>query len=415
MPSDSEDYRRKARFIVKLGIALHECGATSQRVESHLENMTRLFGFHGSFLVSPTTFTCAFWQEDELDQYIYIDRIQPANDNLGLLWEIDRLMGRITRCELDLDAAIVELRRLRKVPSNYSIVVNGFSWALIGGSFAALLSSNPWDVIVSALLSILLFIFTLNRSAHARWGPVVMLVAPFFSGLLASFIARAGIVINVPFVVLSSVVIFVPGLALTVAMTEISSRDLISGTSRLVDAVMLLLKLYFGSVSGIAVASFLASHFAVPALFPNLDLGHLSSLKTVPAVLGLSLGIGIAFNIPARMLGAGLASSAIAFVVAGLGESYFSMFAGMFLGSLAVGLYANLYSRITRSPASIPMMQGIVLLVPGSKIYMILNEWASGTSILPGVASGHQALMIFLCLVAGLMISNALVPVRSSL
>jgi len=402
MPSDSEDYRRKARFIVKLGIALHECGATSQRVESHLENMTRLFGFHGSFLVSPTTFTCAFWQDDELDQYIYIDRIQPANDNLGQLWEIDRLMGRITRSELDLDAAIVELRRLRKAPSNYSTVVNGLAWALIGGPFAA-------------LLSILLFIFTLNRSEHARWGPVVMLVAPFFSGLVASFIARAGIVINVPFVVLSSVVIFVPGLALTIAITEISSRDLISGTSRLVDAVMLLLKLYFGSVSGMAVASFIASHVMVPVVLPYLDLGQLSSLKTAPAVLGLSLGIGIAFNIPTRKLGAGLASSAIAFVVAGLGESYFSMFAGMFLGSLAVGLYANLYSRITHSPSSIPMMQGTVLLVPGSKIYMILNEWASGTSILPGVASGHQALMIFLCLVAGLMISNALVPVRTSL
>ena len=32
----------------------------------------------------------------------------------------------------------------------------------------------------------------------------------------ASFIARAGVPINVPFVILSSVIIFVPGLALTV-------------------------------------------------------------------------------------------------------------------------------------------------------------------------------------------------------
>ncbi len=415
MSSDPDDYRRKARFIVKLGIALHECGATSQRVESHLENVTRLFGFHGSFLISPTTFTCAFWQEDELDQFIHIQRIRPADNNLGLLLEIDRLMGRITREELDLDEAVLELRRLREASSNYSTLINGLSWALIGGSFAALLSSNPSDVIVSALLSTLLFIFALKRSGHARWGPVLTLVAPFISGLLASFIARSGIPINVPFVILSSVVIFVPGLALTVAMTEISSRDLISGTSRLVDAVMLLLKLFFGSISGMAVASFIAPHFIAPQLFTDLDLGELSSMKTWPAVLGLSLGLGIAFNIPAQRLGSGLVAAVLAFLVAGLGESQFGMFAGMFLGSLAVGLYANLHSRLTRSPSSIPMMQGIVLLVPGSKIYMILNEWVAGTSILPGAASGHQALMIFLCLVSGLMIANALVPVRNSL
>ena len=415
MPSDPDDYRRKARFIVKLGIALHECGATSQRVESHLENVTRLFGFHGSFLISPTTFTCAFWQDDELDQFIHIQRIRPADNNLGLLLEIDRLMGRITREELDLDEAVVELRRLRQASSNYSTLINGLSWALMGGSFAALLSSSPWDAIVSALLSILLFIFALKRSGHARWGPVLTLVAPFISGLVASFIARSGIPINVPFVILSSVVIFVPGLALTVAMTEISSRDLISGTSRLVDAVMLLLKLFFGSISGMAVGAFLASHLGEPRLAFDLALEALPVWKTWPAVLGLSLGIGIAFNLPARKLLTGLVASAIAFLAASQGEAFFGMYAGMFLGSLAVGVYANLYSRITRSPSSIPMMQGIVLLVPGSKIYMILNEWVAGTSILPGAASGHQALMIFLCLVSGLMIANALVPVRNSL
>lgn len=57
MPPDPNDYRRKAHFIVKLGIALHECGGTSQRVERHLLNVTRQLGFHGSFLISPTTFT----------------------------------------------------------------------------------------------------------------------------------------------------------------------------------------------------------------------------------------------------------------------------------------------------------------------------------------------------------------------
>jgi hypothetical protein len=61
------------------------------------------------------------------------------------------------------------------------------------------------------------------------------------------------------------------------------------------------------------------------------------------------------------------------------------------------------------------MMQGIVLLVPGSRTYMILNEWVSGASILPGTSGGHQALMIFLCLLAGLMISNAPLPARKPL
>ena len=409
-----DDYRSKARFVVKLGIALHECGATSQRVERHLINVTRQLGFHGSFLISPTTFTCAFWQHDELNQFIHVERVQPADHNLGLLWEIDRLMERITRGELHLDAAIDELHRLRSAPSNYSATLHGIAWTIIGASFAALLSSNTWDILVAALLSGLIFLLARRNASHARWGPVLPLLAPFFSGILASFIARAGIPINIPFVILSSIVIFIPGLALTVAMTEISSRDLISGTSRLVDAVMQLLKLFFGSISGMAVAAAIAPHIPFSPT-QGLDLPTLSDLKTWPAVVGLSLGIGVAFNIPTHKLAIGLISAIIAFSVAGWGASTFGMFAGIFLGSLAVGLYANLFSRITSSPSSIPMMQGIVLLVPGSRTYMILSEWVSGNAILPGTTSGHQALMTFLCLLAGLIISNALLPTRKTL
>ena len=61
------------------------------------------------------------------------------------------------------------------------------------------------------------------------------------------------------------------------------------------------------------------------------------------------------------------------------------------------------------------MTQGIVLLVPGSKTYMILNHWESGETIFPGAQSGNQALMVFIALTAGLLFSNALLPTQKSL
>ena len=61
------------------------------------------------------------------------------------------------------------------------------------------------------------------------------------------------------------------------------------------------------------------------------------------------------------------------------------------------------------------MMQGIVLLVPGSGTYMILNRWVSGETIQPVATSGSQALMVFNALIAGLLFSNALLPTQKSL
>jgi uncharacterized membrane protein YjjP (DUF1212 family) len=362
-------------------------------------------------MFTPTTFTCAFWQDDDLDQFVHIERVEPAEYNLGRLWEIDRLVETIADGKLGIVEGLEELRRLAGLPPHYSTLGNALSWALCGGSFAALLSPNPLDCAAATLLSLVLYLITRLSATSAGWKPVLTIIAPFASGALASMIALAGVGINAPFVILSSIIIFIPGLALTVALTEISVGHLISGSSRLVDAVMSLLKLFFGAISGLAVVEFL---WFGPASAAWLA-GSLPDWRAWPAIFGLSLGLGIAFNIPLRKMPWGLLAAGIAYGSASLGGIWFGMHAGMFIGALAVGIYSNLFSRITRGPGSILMIHGIILLVPGSRTYMILNHWFSGENILPGGNSANQALMAFVALIAGLLIANALLPSRKSL
>lgn len=244
---DPAEFRMKTRFVLKLGRALHECGTTSQRTERHLENVTRMLGLNGSFLVSPTTFE-----------------------------------------------GMARLEEVTSAPLTYPKWINALSWALIGGSFSALLSSNTQDCLAAAFLSLVLFFITNLTSRNESWNPVITIVAPFVSALLACGFSALGLGINVPFVILSSIIIFVPGLALTVALTEISARHLISSSSRLVDSAMIMVKLFFGVISGIADADFLLHRHGSNGVFLPL----LPAWKTWIAVPRLSLGLGIAMNIP---------------------------------------------------------------------------------------------------------------------
>lgn len=405
-----EEFRKKTRFVIKLGKVLHACGATSHRVERHLTNVTDLLGLKGSFLVNPTTFTCAFWEEDELDQFIHIERVHPGDDNLGRLWEVDHLVESIASGRISFEKGLAELDRLSLSPANYSFAMDAVSWGLAGASFAALLSANPNDVVVSAAISLLIFLLAKLSGKNPLLGPLQPILAPFVAGIVAAFVASCGWVLNVPFVILSSIIFYIPGLALTAALSEIATRDLVSGSSRLVDAVMLLFKIFFGAALGMAVARLfweIPSVTAPPATLP--------AWKTWPALLGLSLSLTVAFNIPWRKAGWGLISAVIAFAVAEAGAARFDMIAGVFLGAMAVGLYSNLFARLTKAPSSVLVTQGIVLLVPGSKTFMILNSWVSGQDILPGVSSLSQALMTFIALVTGLLFANALLPANKSL
>jgi len=141
--SSNYDYHQRIRFIIKLGRALHECGVNSERTEQHLGNVTRTLGLNGSFLISPTTFTCAFWENDELDQFVHIERVEPAGYDLGRLWEIDQLVEQIVLGQTDFDQILEDLKKLLESPPNYSFTTNTLSWFLTGGCFSILLSPLP--------------------------------------------------------------------------------------------------------------------------------------------------------------------------------------------------------------------------------------------------------------------------------
>lgn len=86
-----------------------------------------------------------------VDQFIHVERVEPAENNLGRLWEIDRLVESIADGRLSFSEGNDQLERVITAPWTYSLWANAFSWALIGGSFAALLSSNAQDSIAAGL------------------------------------------------------------------------------------------------------------------------------------------------------------------------------------------------------------------------------------------------------------------------
>ncbi len=411
MQTKPPDYRLRTRFVIKLGNALHKCGANSDRIERHLLNVTKMLGLHGSFLVTPTIFTFAFWEEDECDQFIHIERVKPGGQNLGKLWEIDRLVESMETGTADPAKGLAALKLITASPPNYSILWNALAWFLIGGTFSMLLSPNPLNSLFAAPIALLLCLVTTFTDRRPSWQQMSMILAAFLAGLTASLIGTIVPECNPTLVILASLIIFIPGLGLTLALSEISSGHLISGCSRLVDAVMILLKLLFGTLTGVAAAGALSPLVGEALITPHIEL---PTWRVWPTLVIFSLSLGIAFDIPRPKLPWGVLASFIAFGAAKLGESYISINAGMFLGAFAIGLASNLFARITRGPGTILIIHGLFVLVPGSKVYRILKQWVDGNNALPADSAG-LALIAFVALVSGLIFSNAFLPPRKSL
>ncbi|MBK1831984.1 threonine/serine exporter family protein [Verrucomicrobiaceae bacterium R5-34] len=407
-----EEYLKKAAFVSELGLALHECGATSHRIEKHLTNLCGVLGINGSFLINATSITSCFWLHDKTDQHIHIERVHPADGDLGKLELIDALVDQVESGECNFSQARDELQQIFRMGPSYGHFTSLIGAVVLSASFAALMSFNYNNVIVAALATIVIFYLNKLGGKVDRLSDTIEIVSAMLAGIMATGIAAIGVKINVPFVILSTIVIFIPGLALTTSLSEIACRILISGTSKLVHAVMTLFKLYFGSILGVGIGVLLWGAGAGDDLH---GIHNMPQWKTLPAIALLSISLTVCFNIrPQRMLWCAVAAL-IGFYVARSGEQHFGVASGMFLGAFCVGIFANFYANLSRIPSSIILSGGLVVLVPGSKTYLLLNSWITGEQIADHYTNGTQAFLIFISLVIGLLFANAVLPTKKSL
>jgi uncharacterized membrane protein YjjB (DUF3815 family) len=88
---------------------------------------------------------------------------------------------------------------------------------------------------------------------------------------------------------------------------------------------------------------------------------------------------------------------------------------GTFIGAFALGVFANIFSRIANQPSTIVAMHGLIVLVPGSKTYIGLNSFISGRDFVQADHIGQEVFLIFMSLIAGLIFSNVVMPTRKAL
>lgn len=404
-------FQKRRKFLIRLAKTLHQCGTPAYQLESHLVNVSEVLELGGSFLISPTSITCVFWPVDDREnqENSYISRVQPGDLDLGLLARTDELVEELCSGKRDLDDALLRLEEITNKPNPYPKWTIFVAFGLASAAFSMLMGTSWVDVIASCILGTSMYVLVLWGEKSPRIQTALEPLAAVFAAFGASAMSFIEPSINMALVVLSTIIVFIPGLALTVGLSELAARDLISGTVRVMDALMVLFKLYFGAFLGFAIASIL--------------LGNVDSVEAVRlpkwsgwlAVLVLSFSLMVMFKIRLKDAPWGIAAGFLGHSVSIWASASFGIALGTFFAALLLGIYANLYARWRKAPAAIVLLQGIVVLVPGSKLYMGLNTAISGKEILHIEQIGSQSFLILMSLVAGLIFANIIADPRRSL
>jgi uncharacterized membrane protein YjjP (DUF1212 family) len=392
-------------FAVKLGTALHRYGASTHRLEQAMNLILRRLGVGGHFFSMPTGVFASFGLPEE--HRTSLIRVQPSEVDLGKLTLLDELVSLVIAQKIGANEGSRRVDEIIASPSRYGLLLTTVCFGLTSGAASRFFGGGWREAVVSTAIGLVLGALSraMGRSEDKRrvFEPVASLMAAALAVVTAQFVFPLSIYVTT----LAGLIVLVPGLTLTTAMTELATRDLVSGTARLMGAVLIFLEIGFGVALGWQVTRLAPSPLVLaPSPLPAWTL--------VIAMVISPLALAVLLRAEPRDIGWILLAGVIGIGGFRAGAYILGPELGSFLGALLVGAGSTLYARSFNRPAAIPQVPGIMLLVPGSIGFGSLSRFIE-RDVVSAVETAFSMGLVAVALVTGLLLANLIVPPRKAL
>jgi uncharacterized membrane protein YjjP (DUF1212 family) len=389
-------------FVLHLGRALHSYGEASHRLEDMLGAMSDRLGLHGAqFFTQPTSIMASFGPVER--QHTHMLRVEPGDVNLGRLAAVEDVSREVAQGRITPVEGTHRINAIADAPPPYGPFATTLAFAGISGATCQLLGGGGREIFAASLLGLGVRLFSLLAGRQPRLLRVFEPLAAFLTSAAAVALAHLVGPLSVLVATLAGLIVLLPGLTLTTALRELSSRQLASGTARLSGAFITFLGLGFGVALGNRLG---AEAFGAPLLVNPVPLPGWASLA---ALLLSPIGAIIILRAAPHdalwiILGTILGAEAGRRGAAALGPEL-----GAFAGGFVVALASNAYARWRRRPPAVVLVPAMLLLVPGSIGFLSLNALMERKA-LAGIETAFSMMLTAVALVAGLLIAGVIAP-----
>jgi uncharacterized membrane protein YjjP (DUF1212 family) len=248
LPTSLTNADPRVAFVLRLGRALHTSGYAANRLEEALSLASDRLGLTGQFFSTPTSIMASFGPQD--DQRTFMIRVDPGESNLGKLARTDEVTREVLNGRLTAAEGTVRLGQLEHAAPEYGRVITTIAFGVASGSAARFLGGGINECLAGLAIGLIIGLLALAAGRAPGLGKVFEPLAALTASVLAAGMAAIGLPVSVFLATLAGVIVLIPGLMLTTAMTELSTRHLASGTARFMGALVLLMGIAFGIALG---------------------------------------------------------------------------------------------------------------------------------------------------------------------
>ena len=267
-------FGERVAFVLEVAEHLHAYGTTAQRLEGAIIAVAHKLGIECEPWTNPTGMILSFSDprrpagESETTRVI---RLAPGDTDLYKLCEADRIAEDVMAGRVGIAEGRARLRALERSAGARGRAMQVLAFGLASAAVAGLLRL-PWiDIATAGLIGLLIGLLEQVAARRPRLQEAGDALAGMVAGLVASAVAAFVAPLNLNTVTIAALVVLLPGMSLTNAVNELTSRHLIAGTARFAGALTTILKLTVGTVIAFKIAELVGLQPEIRASRPQPD------------------------------------------------------------------------------------------------------------------------------------------------
>lgn len=384
--------------------ALGTYGVAAHRVEEAIHDAATALGLRAQSFSTPTSVFVSTEIRDRRETMLA--RIDPRGTDLAKIVALDEVLAHTITGRITPARGTRIIKRIVRRPARYPEWLHLLAHATTSCAVARFFGGGSRELLAATAIGFIVGCLALIASRHRHAARLVEFIAGIAAAALATAAPLALGPIAKELTMIAGLIGMMPGMALTTGMAELATKNLVSGTARIVGAITVVLSIGVGVAAGHGIAG----HLPVT---PDVSPAQLPLWTELAAATIAPFGFLILFNARARdavvLVPAGICSFALArFLTAELGTDF-----GVCATAAAVGIAGNLYARARNRPASVVILPGILMMVPGSLSFRSF-EYFLANDTLTATQTAFRVAVTATSLVAGLLLANvAAAPKRS--
>lgn len=385
-------------FLLRTAELLHRYGTPSYRLEGVMTKVAESLNVSSVFLYTPTALVISLGSG--VNERTYLRRVESGEIDISKLLSFDAILEALESGKTTIREAAEKLEAAVIAPPPFSVTVSLFAAAIACAGVAVIFGGNAIDTIVAGIFGgVIAWVTNVFQRSFTQRGWLEPVLG--FSAAISAVMIGQWFPVNDRLITLAALILPIPGLTLTIALTEIATGHLSSGSARLAGAAVTL----FTLVVGVAIAWRISAELPPPI---QPALAALPFWCLWGAVALTPLAFAVVFKAPVAQWPAIILVVVSGFVAGRLSGTMAGIEVGAFIGALVVGCGSNIYARMLNRPAMVPQTPGLLILVPGSIGYQSLTAMLESDTI-KGVELAFSMAIIGVALAGGLLLANQII------